>query len=84
MEWAEVYGQLYGTPWSELEPETGSQSDLLLDIDVQGGTASDEIAVAGCEHLHPSPFVRSPQKPVDAAGNRFGRGAGTSLSTIPG
>ena len=36
VEWAEVYGQLYGTPWSELEPETGSQLDLLLDIDVQG------------------------------------------------
>jgi guanylate kinase len=35
-EWAEVYGQLYGTPWKELEQELGSQTDILLDIDVQG------------------------------------------------
>jgi guanylate kinase len=35
-EWAEVYGQLYGTPWKELEQEPGSHIDILLDIDVQG------------------------------------------------
>ena len=35
-EWAEVYGQLYGTPWKELEEEPGSPTDILLDIDVQG------------------------------------------------
>jgi guanylate kinase len=35
-EWAEVYGQLYGTPWKELEQEPGSHTDILLDIDVQG------------------------------------------------
>ena len=35
-EWAEVYGQLYGTPWKELEQEPGIQTDILLDIDVQG------------------------------------------------
>jgi guanylate kinase len=35
-EWAEVYGQLYGTPWKELEQEPGSRIDILLDIDVQG------------------------------------------------
>ncbi|MCA9460856.1 MAG: guanylate kinase [Nitrospira sp.] len=36
-EWAEVHGHLYGTPWSELE-QNGQQfqSDILLDIDVQG------------------------------------------------
>ncbi len=36
VEWAEVYGQYYGTPWSELDQESGSRPDLLLDIDVQG------------------------------------------------
>ncbi len=36
VEWAEVYGQMYGTPWSELETGPDSQTDLLLDIDVQG------------------------------------------------
>ena len=35
-EWAEVYGQLYGTPWKELEQEPGSHTDIFLDIDVQG------------------------------------------------
>lgn len=35
-EWAEVYGRLYGTPWKELEQEPGIQTDILLDIDVQG------------------------------------------------
>ncbi len=35
-EYAEVYGRLYGTPWKELEQEPGSNTDVLLDIDVQG------------------------------------------------
>lgn len=35
-EYAEVYGRLYGTPWKELEQEPGSNTDILLDIDVQG------------------------------------------------
>jgi guanylate kinase len=35
-EHAEVYGQLYGTPWKEVEQEPGSSTDILLDLDVQG------------------------------------------------
>ncbi|MDH3503655.1 MAG: guanylate kinase [Nitrospirota bacterium] len=35
-EYAEVYGRLYGTPWMELEQESDSNTDILLDIDVQG------------------------------------------------
>ena len=35
-EYAEVYGRLYGTPWKELEQESDSNTDILLDIDVQG------------------------------------------------
>lgn len=35
-EWAEVYGRLYGTPWKELEQGPGVNTDILLDIDVQG------------------------------------------------
>ncbi len=37
VEWAEVYGNLYGTPWSELERAREEGVDLLLEIDVQGG-----------------------------------------------
>lgn len=35
-EYAEVYGRLYGTPWKELEQDPASNTDVLLDIDVQG------------------------------------------------
>ena len=35
-EWAEVHGNLYGTPWSELEQDAQHYTDILLDIDVQG------------------------------------------------
>lgn len=37
LEWAEVHGQLYGTPRSNLEEAAERGRDLVLDIDVQGG-----------------------------------------------
>jgi guanylate kinase len=36
-EWAEVFGQFYGTPLEELERACRSGRILLLEIDVQGG-----------------------------------------------
>lgn len=36
LEWAEVYGNLYGTHRSELERSEAARLDLVLDIDVQG------------------------------------------------
>lgn len=36
LEWAEVHGQLYGTPRSNLDRSRESRRALLLDIDVQG------------------------------------------------
>lgn len=35
-EWAEVHGNLYGTPKKELEENLAKGRDVLLDIDVQG------------------------------------------------
>ena len=35
-EWAEIYGQLYGTPQSSLRQSMDSGVDVLLDIDAQG------------------------------------------------
>ncbi len=35
-EWAEVHGNLYGTPRQVLERQLGKRRDVLLDIDVQG------------------------------------------------
>lgn len=39
LEWAEVHGELYGTPVSNLSVCSDSGSVLLLDIDVQGARA---------------------------------------------
>ena len=38
IEWAEVFGHLYGTPWSAVEEARKRGRDLLLDIDVQGAS----------------------------------------------
>jgi guanylate kinase len=38
VEWAEVFGQLYGTPLEEVERARATGSVLLLEIDVQGGS----------------------------------------------
>lgn len=38
-EWAEVYGQYYGTPKSALEDCFAAGSDAVLDIDVQGAAS---------------------------------------------
>ena len=36
VEWAQVFGHLYGTTWDQLNMARRSGSDVLLDIDVQG------------------------------------------------
>lgn len=36
LEWAEVYGNLYGTSWKALQEAQAAGYDVLLDIDVQG------------------------------------------------
>jgi len=50
LEWAEYYGQLYGTARSFVEEHTAGGSDVILDIDIQGARQvkakiSDAIAV---------------------------------------
>ncbi len=37
VEWAEVHGQLYGTPKSSVESQLAAGKVVLLDIDVDGG-----------------------------------------------
>lgn len=39
IEWAEVHGELYGTPRAELERRRAEGIDLVLDVDYQGGLA---------------------------------------------
>ncbi len=43
VEWANVYGYYYGTPWSELEKAEREGYDILLEIDVQGGVKIKEV-----------------------------------------
>jgi guanylate kinase len=42
LEWAEVHGDLYGTPRSNLDDSRASGRTLLLDIDVQGARQVSE------------------------------------------
>jgi guanylate kinase len=37
VEWAEVYGNLYGTSISSLTRQMASGADVLVDVDIQGG-----------------------------------------------
>lgn len=36
VEWAEVYGNYYGTPWTELQTALENGRDIILEIDTQG------------------------------------------------
>ncbi|MFW6147993.1 MAG: guanylate kinase [Thermodesulfobacteriota bacterium] len=39
VEWADVYGHLYGTSYTSMERALSSGKDLLLDVDIQGAEA---------------------------------------------
>lgn len=43
IEWAEVHGYAYGTPWSGLDAAAGSGTHVVLDIDVQGAAQIREL-----------------------------------------
>ncbi len=59
LEWAEVFGNYYGTAMSTLEHARGLGKDLLLDIDVQGALQVMEklSAAVSIFILPPSPEV---------------------------
>lgn len=42
LEWAEVYGNWYGTPRAAVAEATGRGDDIILDIDIVGATAVRE------------------------------------------
>jgi guanylate kinase len=39
LEWAEVFGHRYGTPWEPIAAELGRGRDVVLEVDVQGAAA---------------------------------------------
>lgn len=43
LEWAEVHGELYGTPKAPIEKAIAKGTDVILDIDVQGGMVIKKI-----------------------------------------
>jgi len=46
LEWANVYGHLYGTSRAQVERERSLGRDIILEIDVQGGaTISDPVTI---------------------------------------
>jgi guanylate kinase len=59
LEWAEVHGNLYGTPRVDLRALESEQADLLLDIDTQGARkmAAEHSDAVFIFILPPSPAV---------------------------
>jgi len=47
LEWAEVYGNFYGTPRSYVEKNLAQGKDVILEIDIQGAMKVKEIFPEG-------------------------------------
>ncbi len=48
LEWAEVYGQLYGTPKEPLVRNLESGRDVIMELDVQGGLSVKKALPKAC------------------------------------
>ena len=75
LEWAEVHGELYGTPLHEVEALMRKGYVVLLDVDVQGG--------ASVRALRPdavSVFIHPPS--LEALRQRLGRRATDSADVV--
>jgi guanylate kinase len=54
LEWAEVFGERYGTPATEVEAARSAGSDVLLEVDVQGArTVKERVPDAVTVFLRP-------------------------------
>jgi len=64
LEWAEVYGNCYGTLRAQVDATLGAGESILLDIDTQG---AEQVRASNCPHI--SVFVLPPSK--EALTNRL-------------
>ena len=58
LEWAEVFGNYYGTHRGILEEARALRKDLVLDIDVQGARQLKSEDPGGCYRIYPGSFAR--------------------------
>jgi len=58
-EWAEVAGELYGTPREPLEEALAAGTDVLMDIDVQGGASVRRMYGASAAFVFVLPPTRA-------------------------
>ena len=58
LEWAQVFGNYYGTHRGDSREGPGGRKDLVLDIDVQGARQLKGEDPGGCHRIHPGPFAR--------------------------
>ena len=73
LEYAEVFGNYYGTARSFLREAFARGNDLILDIDVQGAAQVKKKTARGGQHLHPSAVAGGAGEPAaatDAGGER--------------
>lgn len=68
LEWAEVYGNLYGTSRRELE-EKSRNSDVILDIDVQGAESIKKIFPESCRIFLLPPSLEELEKRLEKRGD---------------
>ena len=58
LEYAEVFGNYYGTARSFLQEAFARGNDLILDIDVQGAAQVKQQTAGGGQHLYPAAVAR--------------------------
>ena len=63
LEYANVYGNYYGTPLGKIEERLAEGVDILLEIDTQGASSVMEIGAS-----HPRPWFRDGGIPAETHG----------------
>ena len=83
LEYANVFGNYYGTARRFLRQAEASGNDLLLDIDVQGAAQIKKKTPGGGEHLHSSAGPGEAGMAVAEPGAGFGGGDSSPVGHGP-